>query len=113
MPVHRLLVGNVSLIAAAVIRVLCWSTMCGAQMVGPTPQPQGIPVTPEQAEQVEQDTWAIHGQGTNVWLLQPAFRAPYQGPHSLRRAADGRVTFYVSLDAGDRPGRGADIWINP
>ena len=52
----------------AAIGLLCWPMMCGAQMVGPTPQPQGIPVTPEQAEQVEQETWAIHGQATNVWL---------------------------------------------
>lgn len=42
---HRLLVRNVILIAAAVICVLCWPMMCGAQTVGPTPQPQGIPVT--------------------------------------------------------------------
>jgi high affinity Mn2+ porin len=113
MPVHRLLVGNVSLIAAAVIRVLCWPMMCGAQMVGPTPQPQGIPVTPEQAEQVEQETWAIHGQATNVWLLQPAFRSPYRGPHSLSPAANGRETIDITLYAGLRPWPGAEIWINP
>ena len=53
MALHRLLARNVILIAAGVIGVLCWPMMCGAQMVGPTPQPQGIPVTPEQAEQVE------------------------------------------------------------
>jgi hypothetical protein len=52
--------------------------MCGAQMVGPTPQPQGIPVTPEQAEQIQPENWAIHGQSTFTWLLQPAFRSPYQ-----------------------------------
>ena len=67
----RLLARNFILSAATVIRVLSWSTTCGAQMVGPTPQPQGIPVTPEQAEEVQPENWAIHGQGTNVWLLQP------------------------------------------
>jgi high affinity Mn2+ porin len=87
--------------------------MCGAQMVGPTPQPQGIPVTPEQAEQVEQENWAIHGQATNVWLLQPSFRSPYQGSHSLSPATNGRETVDVTLYAGVRLWPGAEIWINP
>ena len=87
--------------------------MCGAQMVGPTPQPQGIPVTPEQAEQVEQENWAIHGQATNVWLLQPAFRSPYRGRQSLSPAANGRETVDVTLYAGVRPWPGAEIWLNP
>ena len=71
MALHRLLARNVILIAAGAIGLLCWPTMCGAQMVGPTPQPQGIPVTPEQAAEAQPENWAIHGQGTNVWLLQP------------------------------------------
>src|SRR6266404_1351319 len=79
--------------AVAGIGFLCWPMMCSAQMVGPTPQPQGIPVTPEQAEQVQPETWAIHGQSTFTWLLQPAFRSPYQGPQSLSPAANGRETF--------------------
>jgi high affinity Mn2+ porin len=113
MALHRLLARNVILIAAGAIGLLWWPTMCGAQMVGPTPQPQGIPVTPEQAEQVEQETWAIHGQATNVWLLQPAFRSPYRGPQSLSPAANGRETVDATLYAGVRPWLGAEIWINP
>jgi high affinity Mn2+ porin len=110
---HRLLARNVILIAAAVIGDLYWPMMCVAQMVGPTPQPQGIPASPEQAEEVEQEFWAIHGQGTNVWLLQPAFRSPYQGPQSLSPATNGRETVDVTLYAGIRPWPGAEIWINP
>src|ERR1700737_2245968 len=102
-----------TLSAIAAIGFLGWPMMCGAQMVGPTPQPQGIPVTPEQAEQVQPETWAIHGQSTFTWLLQPAFRSPYQGPHSLSPAANGRETFDATLYAGVRPWRGAEIWINP
>ena len=113
MALHRLLARNVILIACVAIGILCWPMMCGAQMVGPTPQPQGIPVTPEQAEEVEQEFWAIHGQGTNVWLLQPAFRSPYRGPQSLSPAANGRETVDVTLYAGVRPWPGAEIWINP
>jgi high affinity Mn2+ porin len=112
MALHRL-ARNVILIAAGAIGLLWWPTMCGAQMVGPTPQPQGIPITPEQAEQVEQEIWAIHGQATNVWLLQPAFRSPYRGPQSLSPAANGRETVDATLYAGIRPWPGAEIWINP
>src|SRR3974377_785731 len=94
----------------AVIGFLCWPMVCGAQMVGPTPQSQGIPVTPEQAEQVEPENWAIHGQATNVWLLQPAFRSPYQGPQSLSPATNGRETIDATLYGGVRPWPGAEIW---
>jgi high affinity Mn2+ porin len=102
-----------SLSCLAAIGFLCWPMMCGAQMVGPTPQPQGIPVTPEQAEQVEPENWAIHGQATNVWLLQPGFRSPYRGPQSLSPATNGRETVDATLYAGIRPWPGAEIWINP
>src|SRR5271166_2254049 len=99
-----------ALLALAAIGFLCWPMMCGAQMIGPTPQPQGIPVTPEQAEP---ENWAIHGQATITWMLQPAFRSPYQGPHSLSPAANGRETIDATLYAGVRPWPGAEIWINP
>jgi high affinity Mn2+ porin len=102
-----------ALCVLAAIGFLCFPMMCGAQMVGPTPQPQGIPVTPEQAEQVQPETWAIHGQGTITWLLQPAFRSPYQGPHSLSPAANGRETIDATLYAGVRPWPGGEIWLNP
>jgi high affinity Mn2+ porin len=97
----------------AAIGLVCWPIMCGAQMVGPTPQPSGIPVTPEQAEQVQLEAWAVHAQGTLTWLLQPAFHSPYQGPQSLSPAANGRETVDVTLYAGVRPWTGAEIWINP
>jgi high affinity Mn2+ porin len=99
--------------ALAAIGFLCWPMMCGAQMVGPTPQPQGVPITPEEAEQVQPENWAIHGQATITWLLQPAFRSPYQGPQSLSPAANGRETIDATLYAGIRPWPGAEIWINP
>jgi high affinity Mn2+ porin len=105
--------GSHALSGLAATSFLCWPIMCGAQMVGPTPQPPGIPVTPEQAEQVQPETWAIHGQGTLTWELQPAFHSPYQGPHSLSPAANGRETIDVTLYAGIRPWPGAEIWINP
>jgi high affinity Mn2+ porin len=100
-------------VATLSISFLCWPMVGSAQMVGPTPQPPGIPVTPEQAEEVRTETWAIHGQGTFTWLLQPAFRSPYQGPQSLSPAANGRETIDATLYAGVRPWSGAEIWLNP
>jgi high affinity Mn2+ porin len=87
--------------------------ICGSQTVSPTPQPQGIPLTPEQAQQVQQQNWAIHGQATITWQLQPAFPAPYTGPQSLIPNANGRETIDTTLYAGIRPWPGAEIWINP
>jgi high affinity Mn2+ porin len=102
-----------ALFTLVALSVLGEPVLCHAQMVGPTPQPQGTPVTDEQAEQVTPENWAIHGQATNVWLLQPAFRSPYQGPQSLSPAANGRETVDVTLYLGVRPWQGAEIWINP
>jgi high affinity Mn2+ porin len=99
--------------ALAAIGFLCSPKICGAQMVGPTPQPQGVPVTPQQVEEVQPEGWAIHGQSTGVWLLQPAFRSPYQGPQSLRAGANGRETIDATLYAGVRPWAGGEIWLNP
>src|SRR5215468_10858043 len=52
----------------AAIGLLCWSIMCAAQMVGPTPQAPGVLITPEQAEQVQPENWAIHGQSLSPQL---------------------------------------------
>jgi len=100
-------------LAAAVIGILFWPITCRAQIVGPTPQPEGVLITPEQAEELQPESWAIHGQSTGVWLLQPGFRSPYQGPQSLRAGANGRETIDATLYAGVRPWPGAEIWINP
>jgi high affinity Mn2+ porin len=99
--------------AAAAGLMLCWPAIGAAQMVGPTPQPEGTPVSSEEAAQVEPETWAVHGQMTNTWLIQPHFHAPYTGPQSLNPATNGRETIDLTLYLGFRPWEGAEIWINP
>lgn len=86
-----------------------------AQQIGSTPQPSGMSAVPdqEQADQMKPETWAVHGQLTNTWMFQPAFRSPYQGPQSLSPAANARETFDATLYLGFRPWQGAEIWINP
>jgi len=39
------------------IGFLCWPMMCGAQIVGPTPQSQGLPVAQQQAEPTQPAIW--------------------------------------------------------
>jgi high affinity Mn2+ porin len=77
-----------------------------------TPPPQ-VASEPTQAETAEPETWAVHGQATNVWQFQPAFHSPYQGGQSLPADANARETVDATLYLGFRPWRGAEIWINP
>src|SRR6516165_143045 len=108
--IYRIWYAHWTLVSAALYRrilsvlvasgLLCWPMICRGQMVGPTPQPPGIPVTPEQAEEVQPEDWGIHGQGTLTWQLQPAFHSPFQGANSLSPAANGRETIDAALYAG-------------
>jgi high affinity Mn2+ porin len=93
--------------------VSAWPMLCSAQTSGAIVQPPGIPVTPEEAERIAPESWAIHGQATNVWLFQPAFPSSVQGPQSLSSATNARETVDVTLYAGLRPWSGAEFWINP
>ncbi len=57
-------------------------------------------------------TFAVHGQATFTLQGTPAFPAPYDGANSLT-PDQLRETIDVTLFAGVRPWRGAEIWINP
>ena len=56
-------------------------------------------------------TFAIHGQTTFVEQANAAFTAPYSGPNSLDPHAVGKETWDVTLYAGVRPWRGAEVWV--
>jgi len=49
-----------TILAFAAVSFLCGPMLCNAQPVGPTPQPQGAPVTPAQAEEVTPENRADH-----------------------------------------------------
>lgn len=106
-------IGFRTLSALAAAGVLCWPMMCRAQGVGPTPQPQGIPVTPEQAAEVTPETYAVHGQATLNWQFQPGFSSKFRGQQSLKPGANGRETFDATAFLGVRPWEGAELWFNP
>ncbi|HVY34772.1 MAG TPA: carbohydrate porin [Caulobacteraceae bacterium] len=59
------------------------------------------------------ETYALHAQATITEQAHPAFSSAYRGPLSLDPAARGDETADVTLYAGARPWRGAEIWINP
>jgi hypothetical protein len=78
--------GRRSIAATGAWAVLFWSVMANAQISGPTPQPEGVPVALRQAVQVER--WAVYAQATGVWLLQPRFRSPTR----VHKASIPRIT---------------------
>ncbi|MDB5461217.1 MAG: putative exported protein of unknown function, partial [Caulobacteraceae bacterium] len=57
--------------------------------------------------------FALHVQATATLQYHPAFRSPYRGDQSLDPGARGDETADVTLYAGVRPWRGAELWINP
>jgi high affinity Mn2+ porin len=90
--------------AAGVLGALCLSSG-GAAFADDSAGP-AAPSPPDQV-------WAVHGQATVVDQGHLAFASPFQGPNSLSPDAEGRETLDITLFAGVRPWRGAELWINP
>ena len=67
---------------------------------------------PAAAPDAAPQTFAVHGQSTFTVQTTPGFPSPYVGANSLA-PNQTRETFDVTLYAGVRPWRGAEIWINP
>ncbi|MGH6992069.1 MAG: carbohydrate porin [Caulobacteraceae bacterium] len=67
----------------------------------------------QDASQSAPQTFAIHAQTTFVLQDYGPIRSPYQGPQSLPAGGEGRETWDVTLYAGARPWKGAEIWVNP
>lgn len=57
--------------------------------------------------------YAIHGQETFVLQANAAFRSLYQGPNSLSPRPHAKETFDLTLYAGFRPWKDAEIWVDP
>jgi high affinity Mn2+ porin len=58
------------------------------------------------------ERFAFHGQFTYIEQETDSFKVPYAGPNSLS-PDQGRETTDLTLYAGARLWRGAEIWINP
>ncbi len=59
------------------------------------------------------DNVSFHGQTTFVEQAYPAFRSPYAGTNSLFGGGEGRETVDMTLYAGVRLWKGAELWVNP
>jgi len=64
--------------------------------------------TPAAAEQV-----SLHGQFTYVVQYHPSFTSPYVGANSLYPGGSGKETADLTLFAGTRLWRGAELYVNP
>lgn len=98
---------------------LCASAAaCGAAAAGPTPQqtspaPQRSSTAPARHSPGEpQQRFAVYWQSTYTEQETANFRSPYVGPNSLTPDS-GRETVDVTLYAGARLWRGAELWIDP
>src|SRR5215467_14406346 len=65
------------------------------------------------ADETAVDWWGLHGQTTFVAQYHPGFHAAFSGPNSLDPKAEARETFDLTLIAGLRLWRGAELWGNP
>ena len=63
--------------ALMVVGLLAWVALANAQTISPAAQPAAEPAA-NAAEPAEPETWGVHGQATNTWQFQPAFRSPYR-----------------------------------
>jgi high affinity Mn2+ porin len=100
-------------VALAPLALVFWPLASAAQSVGPTSQPPGVPLTPEEAVQVEPETWAVHAQSTFTAMYHPGFASAFSGAQSLSAHEQARETWDVTLYAGARPWTGAEFWFNP
>ncbi len=81
------------------------SATAGSAPIAPKPAAPEADAVPE--------TIALHAQFTFVGQAHPAFRARSDGPNSLRSGGDARETTDLTVYAGVRPWKGAELWINP
>lgn len=68
--------------------------------------------TPPDAS-LEPEQWAVHGQVTNVSQSHRRFNSPYSGANSLKANGRTEETTDITLYAGVRLWRGAELWLNP
>ncbi len=107
---------------------LLWGTPAPSAWASPAPTPEGGQQSPGQGTAPQSDIsnastapdappanqgWAIHGQSTFVDQYHPGFHSAYRGPNSLDPGSRGDETWDVTLYAGFRPWRGAEVWVNP
>jgi high affinity Mn2+ porin len=75
--------------------------------------PASAPMVTKAPAAPDLDNLSLHGQGTFVWQGYPAIRSAFEGPNSLPHGGEGRETTDITLYAGLRLWKGAELWLNP
>lgn len=61
----------------------------------------------------DDDSWNAHFQSTYIRQVQPAFRSPYAGPHSLRGEAGASYSLTGTASLGVRAGSDTEFYLDP
>jgi high affinity Mn2+ porin len=67
----------------------------------------------DQSEQVHEQRWAFHVQGTEIAQGQPGFHSPYAGTNSLRSEDTFRQSSSLDIYLGVHLWPGGEIYLNP
>lgn len=84
----------------------------------PAPPDSAAPPTetpvPAAADATAPESWAIHGQATNIWQYHPGFNSSIpRGQNSLESSNSVAETLSVTVFAGVRLWKGAEAWVAP
>ena len=71
------------------------------------------PIVTKAVAAPDPDNLNFHGQSTFTWQGYPAIRSPYEGPNSFPAGGQARETFDMTLYAGLRLWKGAELWVDP
>lgn len=103
-----------NLVVAIMIELSSFATLGAEAPTGQVPE-RSVPAPmaePEKPASAQAETWAVHGQLTNVTQRQNRFRSPYAGTNSLDPQGRTEETTDATLYAGLRVWSGAELWLN-
>jgi high affinity Mn2+ porin len=89
-------------------KILSGLLLASAMMIANAAEPQ----QKNAANDSDAESWAIHGQLTNVTQWHPAFTSPYSSANSLTSNGRTEETTDLTLYTGLRLWRGAEFWLN-
>ncbi|HEV7813683.1 MAG TPA: carbohydrate porin [Janthinobacterium sp.] len=92
-----------------VMPALVTATVAAAQEQNNPPDPLAADTAQDGAD----ESWALHGQFTNLSQRHPGFRSLYSGSNSLDAHGRTDETTDLTLYGGVRLWPGAELWLNP
>lgn len=99
-------------------RVLCAVLVAAAAAAGNATETahaadDDAPIEPSVPTSDAPEQASLHGQFTYVAQYHPSFRSPYRGANSLYPGGSAKKTADLTLFAGARLWRGAEVYVNP